>query len=92
MIKRKNIVIALVAGLCILLVGVGVVWGILDYRKNQITFAINDTLPDGDGKKAKIILLGGQSNASGCSSDEYLKKNVSANKYSEYANGYDNVY
>ena len=66
--------------------------GILEYRKNQITFVINDTLPDGDGKKAKIILLGGQSNASGCSSDEYLKKNVSANKYSEYANGYDNVY
>jgi hypothetical protein len=49
-------------------------------------------LPDGNGKSARIILLGGQSNASGCSLDEYLQKNVTEEKYAEYQNGYDNVY
>jgi len=39
-----------------------------------------------------VILLGGQSNASGCSLDEYLKKNVSAEEYAEYQSGFDNVY
>ena len=37
-------------------------------------------------------MLAGQSNASGCSVDEYLKKNVSEEKYAEYEAGYDNVY
>ena len=54
--------------------------------------SIKDTLPDGEGKVARVILLGGQSNASGCSFDSYLKKNTSAKKYAEYKNGYDNVY
>ena len=60
--------------------------------KDEFNFTINDTLADGQGKKAKVILLGGQSNASGCSRDDYLKKNVSDEKYLEYENGYDNVY
>ena len=46
------------------------------FAKKQ-SFTINDTLEDGHGKKATVILLGGQSNASGCSLDEYLKMNVS---------------
>lgn len=56
------------------------------------THVIKDTLPDGGGKKATVILLGGQSNASGCSRDEYLKKNVTPEEYREYEAGYDNVY
>lgn len=66
----------------------------LDNRasEEQITYTIRDTLPDGEGKTLRVILLGGQSNASGCSLDEYLKKNVSEEKYQEYSNGYDNVY
>ena len=55
-------------------------------------FVVNDTLANGHGRKAKIILLGGQSNAAGCSIDEYLQMKVSQEKYSEYQNGYDNVY
>ena len=63
------------------------------YKNREIvSYTVNDTLPDGEGKKAKVILLGGQSNASGCSRDEYLEKNVSAEQYEEYQNGYDNVY
>lgn len=62
------------------------------FSKNQITYKINDTLEEGNGKKARVILLAGQSNASGCSLDEYLKLNVSNEKYNEYSNGYDNVF
>jgi hypothetical protein len=87
--KKKWI---LISAICAVVVGVGCFFGIRYYLKNQINFTINDTLPDGNGKEATVILLGGQSNASGCSLDGYLKKNVSAEKYAEYQNGFDNVY
>ena len=66
--------------------------GACHLKENKIMFPVDDTLPDGGGQKATVILLGGQSNASGCSLDAYLQKNVSAEKYAEYQNGYDNVY
>ena len=44
------------------------------YQDDDIEFTVGDTLADGQGKKARVILLGGQSNASGCSSDDYLQK------------------
>ena len=76
--------VALIALVCFLLIHHNL--------KNKITFSIKDTLPDGNGKNATVILLAGQSNASGCSLDEYLQKKVSSEKYEEYKNGYDNVY
>lgn len=91
MTKKKIIKIAVIAITC-LIVALGCIFAIQCYRENNITFTINDTLPDGQGKKATVILLGGQSNASGCSLDEYLKRNVSTEKYDEYQSGYDNVY
>ena len=92
MSKRKKIVILLIAVAATLLIGLGCFFGVQYYLKNRITYHIKDTLPDGEGKRATVIILAGQSNASGCSLDEYLKKNVSAEKYAEYENGYDNVY
>ena len=92
MSKLKKIIICVTAAVCAVLIGLGSFLGIQYYNKNKITFAINDTLDDGNGREATVILLGGQSNASGCSLDEYLQKNVSAEKYAEYQNGYDNVY
>ena len=59
---------------------------------NKIKITLNDTLVSGNGQKATAIILAGQSNASGCSRDDYLQKNVSKEKYDEYQNGYDNVY
>ena len=59
---------------------------------SEVSYTVNDTLPDGEGRVATVILLGGQSNASGCSRDDYLQKNVSAEKYTEYKSGYNNVY
>jgi hypothetical protein len=86
--KAKIIIIAV----CIAALLLGCAIGAYFYKKNKITVNINDTLPDGGGKRATVILLGGQSNASGCSLDEYLERNVSAEKYEEYEKGYDNVY
>jgi len=41
--------------------------------------------------KAHVILLCGQSNATGQTLNSYLKKNVDSDKYNEYKNGYKNV-
>ena len=90
MLKEKKLIILATA--LAILVALLAFFGIRTLTKDKISYSVKDTLPDGGGKKATIILLGGQSNASGCSRDEYLQKNVSAEKYQEYENGYDNVY
>ena len=89
--KIKNILFIIL--ICILLVGT-VIFAIKIYDNEMKTFnfEINDTLPGGEGKTVRVVLLGGQSNASGCSRDDYLQKYVSEEKYEEYKNGYDNVY
>ena len=94
MTKRKIIIIA-VAVLVAAALLVGAYYGISayrEYKEKSIEFEIKDTLADGGGKKATVILLGGQSNAAGCSRDDYLQQNVSAEKHGEYMNGYSNVY
>ena len=90
--KRKVIALVVAAVFGAALLGLGIFWGVNAYLDHQIHYTIQDTLPDGQGKKATIILLGGQSNASGCSLDEYLRKNVLPEKYAEYDRGYDNVF
>ena len=50
-----------------------------------------EALPTGDGTKTKVILLIGQSNATGCSITEYLKEGVSEEEYSLYENGFPSV-
>ena len=92
MTKKKKIIIYIISIICTIIVGLGAFFGIRIYLNNRITFTINDTLADGQGKKARVILLAGQSNASGCSLSEYLEKNASEEKYAEYTSGYDNIY
>ena len=85
---------ALIAILIIFLttaIGFGV-FSTVEYYKNIAEIGLKNETPYGFGKKATVILLAGQSNAAGCSYDEYLKKNVSPEKYAEYEKGYDNVY
>ena len=89
---QKKFLIPAVAVFCAVLIGVGVFLGLTTPQESPTTFTVNDTLPNGQGKKATVLLLGGQSNASGCSRDEYLQQAVSAEKYAEYQNGYNNVY
>lgn len=86
----KKAMICLVSIVSILLIGIGLFFSIRAINKPR--FTINDTLSDGNGKEAKVIILSGQSNASGISRDDCLRENVSAEKYTEYEKGYDNVY
>lgn len=54
-------------------------------------FSIKDSLSDGNGEDVRVILLYGQSNATGCSNNKYLQEKDS--KTYENANkGIDNVY
>lgn len=64
----------------------------IDYSINMDTnFEINDCLNDGNNQKAKVIVLLGQSNASGCTYNNYLEMNTSNEEYERYQNGFDNV-
>lgn len=57
----------------------------------QTDFPMADALPDGQGQKVKVILLIGQSNATGCSLTSYLQQGVSQEDYTEFTEGYDSV-
>ena len=89
---QKSIVKRIIAVFCALFICSATIVGVAVWNKYQPSFTIKDTLADGGGQKAVVILLGGQSNASGCSHDDCLQQNVSAEKYAQYKNGYDNVY
>lgn len=54
-------------------------------------FPICDTLPDGERKRVKVILLLGQSNATGCSIVEYLKNNLDEEEFGRYESGFPSV-
>ncbi|MBE6581048.1 MAG: sialate O-acetylesterase [Ruminococcaceae bacterium] len=92
MTKQKKITVGVICLFCAVLLIAGAPLFIRVYLKNQITFTVKDTLADGQGKEATVILLGGQSNASGSSRDDYLQQKSIPEKYAEYQNGYDNVY
>lgn len=92
MINRKKKIRFLLSAWIIVAILFSASVGLYIYLNRGDTFTVQDTLADGKGKKATVILLAGQSNASGCSSDAYLQKNVSAEQYAQYQNGYDNVY
>ena len=48
-------------------------------------------LPNGGGQRVKVILLLGQSNATGCSLTSYLQKDVTAEEYAAFEAGYPTV-
>ncbi len=52
---------------------------------------VADTLPDGNGKKIKVVLLTGQSNASGSTRCVFLQK-TAPEKYPLYRQGFRNVW
>ena len=49
------------------------------------------SLNNGEGERVKVILLLGQSNATGCALNSYLEKNVGKEQYSVYEQGFSNV-
>ena len=62
------------------------VW--LNMNKN---YPETQNLEDGNGQEAKVIILIGQSNATGCSLTSYLKKNLGEEAYAKYETGFSNV-
>ena len=48
-------------------------------------------LPDGNGQRVKVILLLGQSNATGCGLNSYLEQHVGAENYAAYVAGFPSV-
>ena len=54
-------------------------------------YPIADTLPDGGGQEAKVIVLIGQSNATGCSLTSYLQQGISAEEYARMEDGFASV-
>ena len=54
-------------------------------------FPETQSLPDGQGQKAKVIILIGQSNATGCSLTSYLEKNIGKEAYEKYEKGFSNI-
>ena len=54
-------------------------------------YKLAPTLPPGTQKRIKVILLIGQSNASGSSIVSYLEENSAAENYARYSEGYSSV-
>ena len=61
-----------------------------DLNVNQ-DFSIKDSLPLGNGEKVSVVLLYGQSNATGCSHKEYLLQK-DKDTYDKANKGIDNVF
>ena len=72
--KYKKCLFAVLIVLFFVLACVGIIHFHRNYFFQDVNLVIEDTLAGGEGKTAKVILLGGQSNASGCSRNDYLKK------------------
>lgn len=63
-----------------------------DYALDMNTdFPCPDSLPDGGGQTVKVILLLGQSNASGCSVAQYLQGTIPDEEYAQYQAGFSNI-
>ena len=83
--------------LCLLLCGCGAQGGMEEptdttaWLNMGLTYPVSDTLPDGQGRSARVILLLGQSNATGCSLTSYLQQNVKAEEYAAFQAGSENV-
>ena len=56
-----------------------------------LSYPVVDCLPDGKGQSAKVILLLGQSNATGCGLNSYLEKHLGADAYGNYEDGFPSV-
>ena len=73
------------------MIGLGA-YPVFNHYKQISQTGLRNDIPYGFGKEATVILLAGQSNAAGCSKDEYLKKKADPKKYAEYEKGYKHIY
>ena len=63
-----------------------------DYQLGAITnFSVKDTLSEGNNEKIRVIILYGQSNATGCTNNIYLQEKA-PDVYEKASNGIDGIY
>lgn len=99
--KQKRILIVV---LCVILLiaivgGIGgYIWwnasqwpGEPDRLEMHTDFPSPQNLADGNGQRVKVILLMGQSNATGVGHVEYLQQNTTPEQYAKYESGFDSV-
>ena len=92
--KIKAMILCLV---CLLLLGCGgpVATGepvdTTAWLNMGLDYPVVDYLPDGQGQSVRVILLLGQSNATGCSLTSYLQQCVTPEEYAAFEQGYDSV-
>ena len=61
------------------------------YLNMNTDYPLAQRLPNGDGQRVKVVLLLGQSNASGSSIVSYLEKSSSPEDFARYSAGYPSV-
>lgn len=57
----------------------------------DLSFPYSGSLASGGGRRARVVLLLGQSNATGCSLNSYLQRNSSREDYARYGAGFESV-
>ncbi len=98
--KKIKIIICIMA----VLVGIGLGIGLFLWRQSiewpgevyemdmHTDFPKPENLPDGDGERVKVILLLGQSNATGIGHTSCLQENLNDQQYARYEGGFDSVW
>ena len=100
--KKKRILLIV---LCAALVFVGVAggFGVYFWRRSvewpgnaqdmnmHTDFPAPQNLPEGNGKRVKVVLLMGQSNATGIGRIQYLQQYTTPEQFAMYENGFDSV-
>ena len=61
------------------------------YFEIDNNYELSTNLKEGNNERIHVIALLGQSNATGCSYNEYLKKSVDEEQYQIYEQGFENV-
>lgn len=92
--KRFGILLSI---LCLLLCGCSSQTDLTDptdttvWLNMNLSYPTQDSLPDGQVEKVNVILLLGQSNATGCSLTSYLKNAVTQEEYTAFEAGFPSV-
>ena len=63
-----------------------------DHLEMHTDFPSPQNLADGNGQRVKVILLMGQSNATGVGHVQYLQQNTTPEQYAKYESGFDSVF
>ena len=98
--KAPKIVLCIALALLVLGTGIGLHawWRSVKWPNKAIEMKMHtdfpdpENLPNGNGKRVKVILLAGQSNATGVGRIKYLKANTTPERFAKYESGFESVH